>query len=252
MTRAHQRANDLRSSYFLTSLPDISIEDIAFDIGVTIQTRKLEGSDAALLVRNGRGVIVLSTSIQEEGRRRFAIAHELGHFLLHAKQHSAFLCTEEMFLQWYKSSPEEFEANTFAVEFLLPNDEFKIAANKRQLSSNVVSDIAAMFGTSLTSTLIRYVEIGPLPCALVAVKNGKLAWFKRSNDFDHKLRYEIRDRISVDTCAGDFFANGTIVDSEQQILQTEWLLNPTGDTPLMLELPFYLQKYGTVLSLLWF
>ena len=69
------------------------------------------------MIRTKRG-------IREEGRKRFAIAHELGHWFLHENESQFFVCTAEQ-MREYKGSPTEVEANIFASELLMPTFLFR-------------------------------------------------------------------------------------------------------------------------------
>src|SRR5205807_9359977 len=61
--------------------------------------------------------------IPELGRRRFVIAHELGHLLLGHGSDILKLCDEGDLLEWAKGQrPYENEANEFAAELLMPED----------------------------------------------------------------------------------------------------------------------------------
>ena len=63
---------------------EIYIRDIAMERGAYVRERSLEGSEGRLVRKGDRGIITVNRWISEEGRKRFAIAHELGHFELHS------------------------------------------------------------------------------------------------------------------------------------------------------------------------
>ena len=55
----------------------------------------LEGTKTRLVAAKGRGVITVSTTISNSRRKRFSIAHELGHFELHKEQRGLSLCVNQ-------------------------------------------------------------------------------------------------------------------------------------------------------------
>lgn len=75
----------------------------------------------------------ISTEIQ-----RFTCAHELGHALLHHDTNTSFLKAHTFF----STSKLEREANTFAVELLMP-DQFLVQYKNTNLT---IYDIAARYG----------------------------------------------------------------------------------------------------------
>src|SRR4051794_28002180 len=103
--------------YCLDKPAPVPVEDIAMDLGVLCLEAKLTGCLARLVRKGRRGIIRTDMKIREEGRKRFAIAHELGHWSLHESESQFFICTAEQ-MRDYKGSPLEVEANLFASELL--------------------------------------------------------------------------------------------------------------------------------------
>ena len=107
---------------------DISIEDIAWTRGAIVVEDGLRGADARLVYMPGvlPGIIRVNATIPHLGRRRFAIAHELGHMELRHNPGAPTECGEKQFVMWYKSqNDKELEANLFAAELLLPETMFR-------------------------------------------------------------------------------------------------------------------------------
>ncbi len=87
-----------------------------------------------------------------ETRRRFTIAHELGHLLLHREQQmfrdSSFASTNHL----------EYQANDFAAELLMPKDEFKFYAN---IVGYDLQGLANVFGVSRAASSVRFNFVFP-------------------------------------------------------------------------------------------
>ena len=118
LNRAKAAAFKLSKRYGFLHPAQMTLEDIAWDRGVVIAPGSLDGSEARLVRKGKRGIIRVRAGAGEVGRRRFGIAHELGHWEQH--EESQWLACSAADLRDYKKSPEEAEANTFAAELLMP------------------------------------------------------------------------------------------------------------------------------------
>lgn len=86
-------------------------------------------------------------------RRRFTIAHELGHYVLH----SLFQNNKPIkAYRNYCSEAAEYEANKFAANFLMPKDLFKQEFNK---AKKVLSVLSTKFHVSEQAATIRAKEL---------------------------------------------------------------------------------------------
>jgi predicted transcriptional regulator len=110
----------------------------------------------AMVEKVGNGFrILLSADKVSEGRRKFSVAHELGHLFLHMgylvdqnRWHSIRSYRDSVRYR-YGYSEEEFEANEFAAAFLMPKDDFeRIARQYYCTSAYDVNSIAKEFGVS--------------------------------------------------------------------------------------------------------
>lgn len=122
-----------------------------------------------------------------EGRVRFSVAHELGHFYL--PRHREYLMSGH----WHGSKsgfvsdrPAEREADNFATELLMPRGWFTERVRMRGRSNCTIGDLERLadevFKTSLTSTAIRYVHLSFEPCCVVLSQDGDVLYGVRSED----------------------------------------------------------------------
>lgn len=176
--RAEGLAWRLTQDYCLTTPGPTPVEDIAMDRGVLCLEAPLTGCLARLVRRGNQGIIRTRAGIREEGRRRFAIAHELGHWFMHEKESQVFTCTAEQ-MRDYKGSPPGVEANLFASELLMPSFLFKPLAEDAPPSLQSVKTFAGKFGTSLTATGMKFVDVSHHECALVLSTHGRVVWSKQ-------------------------------------------------------------------------
>jgi Zn-dependent peptidase ImmA (M78 family) len=108
----------------------VPVENIAHSLGIEVRRQEAEDELSGFLLRDRRSAraTIGVNSSHHENRQRFSIAHEIGHFLLHAGQnlHVDGRTDAALTIIWRDdesstgSKPEEIEANFFAAELLMP------------------------------------------------------------------------------------------------------------------------------------
>lgn len=239
--------------YGYASPRDLVLENLAMALGILVLDDRLD-SAAARLVRSGdAGIIRVSDRIRESGRRRFVIAHEIGHWCLHRKQSSLLACTDEDLLARYGASPLEFEASIFASSLLMPKPLFLKRVNDRLPTEGVLKELCDYFQTTLTATAVRFVETAKDYFVFVLSEHGRIRWWRASDAFgEHELWIENRTPVPALSAAAQFFKGRAVPQKPQPIDLRDWL----GDLPgisgdTIIEQAFPLPAYGQVISLLW-
>jgi len=137
----------------------------------------------ATLARVGAESIISIAAGLSIGERRFAIAHEIAHLLMHAMQSSLGLCTgEDMATTDDERFRLEVEASDCATHVLMP------VAIARQFcgETNPWHGIRAMADELLVSTPAaarRFIELSDRPAALVYQVEGRVKWVHPSAAF---------------------------------------------------------------------
>ncbi|MCD4654763.1 ImmA/IrrE family metallo-endopeptidase [bacterium] len=245
--KAREIINDLNILY-----PDeICIEDISFYRGAIVKTQLLKNYEGRLVRGKRKGIITYNSEIREPGKKRFVIAHELGHFELEKKQKDMFSCTVRDFQLWNKSQKDvEQAANEFASELLMPEKIFKQAEAKQPFGFETIKHLAAEFQTSLTASGIRYVQLSGETCALVYTEARKIRWFFPSLDFDYFI--PVKDYVSENSYAFNFFNEMKIPDEFISIRADAWLSSATIDQNAQIkEHTISFPNYDATLTLLW-
>lgn len=157
---------------------------IAYDQGVKVRYRKLDGCDALIMGSGGRGIITVNSAAAPQ-RRRFSIAHELGHWRFHRNRIS--MCAASDIERGNRNKgplDDERVADKFASELLMPTYLLLPAVGTIvRLDWKLVRRIADAFDTSLPATAIRLVEANLVPSLLVCHRaRGSRAWFARAKD----------------------------------------------------------------------
>lgn len=188
-------------------------EYIAFFDG-TIKYAPLKSSQGAIVFGSRLATITISDSIEYEPKVNFIKAHELGHLLLHRKPNKLYTDSYKTLSDWFINNIIEVEANSFAKQLLLPHFQFSKFISGRKFGIDLIQECADFFKTSLTSTIIRFIEIGTEPSFLLFCENGLISWTKPSYDFP--LEFIPKNMpIPLASLTSDFFRSGTISQSIQ-------------------------------------
>ncbi|MCH7973855.1 MAG: ImmA/IrrE family metallo-endopeptidase, partial [Bacteroidetes bacterium] len=201
---AKAAAKKIINYYGITEPNEIDIYAIVFDRDLFIWDKKIDGAQGRLICRGKKGIITVDSSIHYEARKRFVIAHELGHFELHKDKTSVNICDEEALLSQYKESAFEYDANVFAGELLIPTEILNHLDNPKEFSKSYLSNLSQIFNVSLSAFSMKYVEDGKIPIAIIYSKNGIVNWFKINGDFPFHF-VDTRVKVSKLSSAYDFF-----------------------------------------------
>ena len=162
---------------------------LAPDAPITkVAARRLESFEGALVDGRDQGKgwgIAYNKDIRSEGRKRFTIAHELGHFLLHRNEgpQGGFSCGQQDLAIWdHDRNPQEAEANCFAAGILMPLDDFRAQVPaKASIDMDSLSELARdRYGVSLTACILRWLEYTERRAMLVVSREGYILWAKPS------------------------------------------------------------------------
>ena len=136
------------------------------------------------------GIFVSSKARPE--RRRFTIAHELGHFILHRASQPSFLCDKESIYSGIDNLKQiEREADDFASNLLMPGDMLRDRIAGKRIDFHLIGDLAKEFGVSLESMSIRIVKYTEQRAMLVYWDHGFLKYQWPSGDA-RKTRVRLR------------------------------------------------------------
>ena len=227
---------------------EIYVRDIAMSLGALVRERELQGCEARLVRKGKIGIISVNGLIPEEGRKRFAIAHEIGHFILHTGT-QLILCDEDDMHIWKESKTQEIEANEFAASLLMPQEIFIRFIKIGQPTLDVIRELAKEFRTTLTATALRYVGFSKELCALVVSKDGFIKWYRKSDSFNFHVK--VGEKLSFDTFAFDYFDGVNLPAEPDSVPARAWLAGEINEESDLIEQSISLGNYGVVLSLLW-
>lgn len=165
-TMINTLTQDILDSYDI-QIPIQNIDDIVVSLGGSVQTGHsfTDGS----VTKEGDSFKISLSPFQNEKRRRFTIAHELGHLFLHM----GYLTNEELWKRqddhtYHRSgisvSEREYQANEFAAAFLMPEKAYLKKLNDCLIEGNKVNTtkIAEYFNVSVEAASNRGKFLGYL------------------------------------------------------------------------------------------
>jgi hypothetical protein len=201
-TIAALKARDLLKELNILEPGEINVELIAAYKLAPVRYEPLEGMDGRIVREGDSAIITVNSGITYEGQKRFVIAHELGHFFLHPKTRQLESVNQEQTTNWSdRQEIEEYEANIFAAELLMPSAMFSQMIKSKTPSFELIESLQKEFKTTLTATAVQYILNTKEECAIVASSERQRLWFMLSPGFSF---YMLTDpRIHGLTCAAE-------------------------------------------------
>lgn len=146
-----------------------------------VQGEDLDGFDGMLAPNKKRDkwMILYNSAVSSGGRKRFTVAHEFGHYLLHRHQQEEFACGAgdiETSGEGQGGRDIEKEADEFATTLLMPLDDFRRQVDGEEMDFDLLGHCADRYGVSLTAAAIRWLEIAPQRAVLVASRDDHMLW----------------------------------------------------------------------------
>ena len=142
----------------LDSVP-LNVAAVAEKVGIRIEYISLENDLSGILYKDEEddSWVMQVNEDHHPNRRRYTIAHELGHFCLHRHLRRRF--EDKIFFRGGEANKPEWQANDFAGAILMPEDKFR-----EMVRSGVskVEVLAKEFKVSTLALRIRAKNLGIL------------------------------------------------------------------------------------------
>ncbi len=244
------KADELLAELQIEEPDEIDVERIAFFKGASVCYAGLHGMDGCLVRFGNSAVITVRDSLSYEGQKRFVIGHELGHFFLHPKARQIEIVDQEQTTNWSeKQETEEYEANVFAAELLMPRRLVEARIKGEEPSFKLIEKLTSDFRTTLTATAVQFVQTTNEECALVSSAGRKRLWFILSRGFSFRMLED--DRVHGHSCAAE--VNAARRRSRCSEIEADyWLDGFRGDhKSYITEDAIFFPTLGRTLSLLW-
>lgn len=244
------KARELLSELQILEPNEIDIERIAIFKDAEVRHEPLQGMDGCIVREGSAAVITVNSRIDFEGQKRFVVAHELGHFFLHPNTRQVDSVTQEQSNNWSDHQEvEEYEANLFAAELLMPTSMFAARIKGKAPSFELIESLQQEFRTTLTATAVQFVLTTKEECAIVSCANRQRLWFIVSPGFSFAMLYE--NFVHGLSCAAEVGVNKRTSKSSR-VEAGYWLSGFEHDhKSCITEEARYFSTLGRSLSLLW-
>jgi hypothetical protein len=161
----------------VTEPDEIDLEAIAYYVNAHVRYRRLDGCEARIIGKGDKAIITVNANSGLR-RKRFSIAHELGHW--HHHRGKCLACRVEEYRPRDALSPER-SADGYAADLLMPYYLFRpLARQQGKLTFKAVAALADIFNTSGIATAIRLVESDCSPALLICHGPKGRKWFTRA------------------------------------------------------------------------
>lgn len=213
----------------ITDPLQLPIEVIINSKNIIIKDEEIDGADGRIIMKENSGIITLNSSIDYLPKKRFILAHELGHFELHRHIKKGFSDNDETLNHSYQINfnTEEVEANEFAAEFLMPTNMFYSECKGKVFNHKVIEHLANRFQVSKTAAILKFVkkDNGNHPVFIVCCQDNKMKWFKKSDDWRYYSLFNRGLPPPSGTVAEEVFRKGISYygeEASQQIWKCDW------------------------------
>jgi Zn-dependent peptidase ImmA (M78 family) len=254
LNRAQKKAVELLEEFGIDDIQEVDIRDLVYAKDIIYREAPLDNYDGRIVYgKRGKALITVNSNLTYEPRKRFTIAHELGHFVL-GHNHKEVTHDNQASMEYYKSGNQETEANQFASELLIPTSVFLEYIEGEKFSPQLMHDLAGEFKTSVTSIVYKYLDYGPHPIAVFYSYNNNVKYWKKSKDYKRRVIDYNNLSVPHNSVAEEWYKDGIQygADNIQEIELNVWFnLRDKEENGWGYEYCLVSPMYRTVLSIVW-
>jgi len=244
--QAAEKAKRLALTIGLTD-PPVDVAAVAKDLGILLLEENLTDCDGCLVIHDGAAAVVVNRDLQPIGRKRFTVAHEIGHFQLHRQTGYWAESARDMETGWHSGA--EFEANVFAAELLMPSRYVDANFAQRMPTLWTVDELATCCNVSTTAAAVRLARLSHHACAVVYVSEGRIRWFAASEYFPYWI--PVGQQVNPVSGAGVLLDGGSFPDRPESLPASAWVPDDTKTEEADIQEHSRLLYPDAVLSLLY-
>jgi len=263
VSNAQVKAQQLLENCGLDEITDIEMSLFVSGLDAMLIEEKLTNCDGKITFGKSKAVIKVNSDIQFEQRKRFVIAHEIGHLIMHRNMQ----LPDDAFSNFniiagmenaLKNGSQEIDANEFASELLMPEKLFvKEAKKAKKFSPLLIKQLSERFNVSLTATVFRYMQFDLHPICIVFIEEGRVKYWKKSDSLRVWLEDYTRLSPPPDSIAAEYIQSNyeflyKLEEKAQTISKSTWFkLNEYDEDTDFYEYCIPTKKYKTILSIIW-
>ncbi len=198
-----------------------------------IQGKGIYGFEGMLVANDDRSkwLIIYNNGNGSEGRQRFTVAHEFGHYMIHRELQNQFECSDDDVSTGDSNERDiEVEADQFASTLLMPYDDFRRQISGQPISFDLIGHCADRYGVSLTAAALRWIDIAPERAILIASRDDYMLWAKSNEDaFKSNAYFATRKNIiELPKNALAHSANAHKLNSQREVSANNWFPTEPG------------------------
>ena len=229
------------------------VYEVARILRLKVVEEDLEHCEGLLVRPQGipRGIVAIRRNIPSVGRKRFTIAHEIGHYLLPGHDEYGSICETGDIERWNRTAnSREREADDFAAELLIPTAVVRARLARSKPSLEVIDTIASDCKASLAASAWKYCDLTSEQCSIVWSEGGRVSWSRRSSEFPFFIRKG--QAIEQDSFASNCFRGERVPYVPEPVPADAWIESENlKEGSKIYEESRLLPSYGSVLTLLW-
>jgi hypothetical protein len=262
--KGSNKAKMLLQEIGFDEITEIPMDIFVAALGATLIEEPLTNSDGKIIRGNTKTLIKVNSDIKFEERKRFTIAHEIGHYILHNKLELDVHNETSNSLNWFNSAEQqakkgiqEWEANDFAAELLMPEALVRKETFRKKFSPDLVKQLSTRFKTSITSIIYRLLSLDIYPLFVVFISSGIVRYWSKSNNFWVRVLNITKLPPPRNSVAEEYIEAGyefiyTGNDKAQTIDKSIWfeLKDDEEDTDFF-EYCIPTKQYQTIISVIW-
>ncbi|MGV3629878.1 MAG: ImmA/IrrE family metallo-endopeptidase [Bacteroidota bacterium] len=260
--RGAARARQLLDEIGFDEITTIPMDIFVSSLNATLIEEPIKNSDGTIVRGRSKTLIKVNSEIPYPEKKRFTIAHEVGHLLLHEQlevhnENSNTLNWFNNAEQQMKTGIQEWEANDFAAELLMPEQIFLAEAKGKVFGPELLKHLSERFQTSLTSTVFRCFELDIHPLLIISIHNGFVKYLRKSDNLWGRVQNIYKLPPPGDSVAQEYIdANYDFVykrkDKKQEIVKSTWFeLSDRDEDSRFYEYCIPTKSYKTIISVIW-
>ncbi len=162
-----EKAGSLLLEAGMTSIP-VPVDNVAEYLGVKVAEEDLGEECSGMLVQHRDFSVIGVNANHHEHRKRFTIAHEIGHYMLHSRAAEEVYIDSPPHVGFRAADPgsgteqEENEANRFAAALLMPAWQVRAAVAEQRVDpaeEDEILDLARRFRVSPQAMTKRLIHL---------------------------------------------------------------------------------------------
>lgn len=262
-SNAHLKALKILTDCGIDEITDIPMDLFVAGLDAILIEEELKHCDGKIVFGNSKAVIKVNSQIQFIERKRFVIAHEIGHLLLHKDM----TLPDDVFSNFniisgmenaMKNGKQELEANEFASELLMPEQLFLKEAGRGKFSPLLIKQLATRFKTSLTATVFKYLQADLHPICIVFIENGLVKYWRKSDELkvwlgDYTRLAPPAESVAMEYIQNDYTYVYKMEEKAQVIKKSTWfnLSDYDAEDTDFYEYCIPTKRYKSILSIIW-